>query len=519
MDFTLQDIPLRDLRDGDAEVPDVLPGRGLLDGGGPLGGFRNRCAAVYRLRLLVLLVALTIFQYGVVGPSLPYIVNTFFAARHGGGDCEDTPSSDPCRRGAADATLYHGVSGGISKSVAWLLALGLGSWSDVIGRRPLFRSKALVSVLPIAALAVHSVWGVSLWLYLVFSPIYEAYDINGVFLALMSDVITDPEERTAVFGMFMATLILVAGCVLPIASLIPQRAGVILSLITSALKLIYVFTIFPETVPVVAPGAKPQSLLGTPAAAFRIFTRNSFIFRMVLVLVISGLAIAGIFSVVPPFWLAYIGVKRQMIGVIGGLGGASMIITFVVVLGPMVARFGNVRALQASLFACLAYSLLSALASEVWHICVLSFALAGPCMVQIPVISAIKSNLVNEHEQGLVQGLLAAVRVIAVASADIFFGFFYRYITDDGKKKARSAVLPAFALILGLCLLSLLLGLSLPRTPPPPTVREDPSLELAAIRPADNESLGKSASAADDDGDAGAGAPGRSSCEAGHGAA
>ncbi|CAE8615438.1 unnamed protein product, partial [Polarella glacialis] len=63
-----------------------------------------------------------------IGPCLQYIILTFFAASHGGGDCELTPSSEPCRLAASDAAVYNGASSGICNVVGAFVALGLGSY-------------------------------------------------------------------------------------------------------------------------------------------------------------------------------------------------------------------------------------------------------------------------------------------------------------------------------------------------------------------------------------------------------
>merc|ERR1740121_2084321 len=57
-------------------------------------------------------------MFAIVGPLFQYVVLTFFASYHGGGDCMQDPKSDPCRKAAADMTIYQAVCGFLTGIVA-----------------------------------------------------------------------------------------------------------------------------------------------------------------------------------------------------------------------------------------------------------------------------------------------------------------------------------------------------------------------------------------------------------------
>lgn len=439
----------------------------------------------WRLRYVFVLAWLTTLQYGSLGPSLMYLSQSFFAGS--GADCEAHPSSDICKKGAVDLAFWSGISRGASHSVAWLLALSMGSWSDTLGRRPIFRAKASASIVPIVMLALHVCFGVSLWLYLVAGPIYEAFDINGVFLAFMSDVIQEPHARAQAFGVLIIGWFGGAFVVLPLAAFLPTGIAVVISLATAVVKLVYMFTVFPETSQAAVAAAcdgksrpAPPNLFNVAREAARVFCRHSFIIRMALVLVLSGLSLAGLGTVATPILTGYLGMEKKAITGLLVVIGVSVVISMVCLMPPLVRCAGEVRALQACLAVSAVFPVLFPLCATPVHVAILSGILGGPMCLQFPIISAIKSNLVSQEEQGLVQGALAAARVVATALADVFFGWFFHYATAGGTLPRSSTFVPLGGVAL-LAVVAFLLALSLPSKPPPPPDAARPPVSEGAV--------------------------------------
>lgn len=444
----------------------------------------SKAIIAYRMRYVLALVWLIVLQYGTIGPAATYISTSFFA----GSDCEPKPDSAPCKKGAAELAYWRGLSAGASHSVAWLAAVALGSWSDSVGRRPLFISKSAMSLLPSAALFLHVWVGLTLWAYLVIIPMYEAFDTNGVFLAVMSDVITETHSRATAYGVLITGVVLGVAIVLPLAALLPEGAAVIVSMVAAVVKLVFVCTAFPETAPSAAKGSRPFNPVALARDIAEVFCRrNSCIARMALVLLLTGLTGTGLQAIAVPILTGYIGMTRATMTLLGACCAASALLSMLGLLGPLVRSVGEVGSLRVCLGAAVAYPPLFAACTRPSHVMLLSGLLVGPMSLLFPVISSIKSNLVAEDEQGLVQGALAAVRVAAVAAADLFFGWLFQHATQGGSAPRSATMLP-LATVTGLAVAALAIACSLPPVlPPPPPPRRaaalarGSSLELSGL--------------------------------------
>lgn len=431
----------------------------------------GRCAHMYQLRHIICALVLVCLQ-GTVAPAAPYIVNTFFAATHGGGDCEAVPDSDPCRQGAADAAFFRGYSSAVADIIGMLTAVNLGSCSDSIGRRPLLRVNAVLRSLPYVALAGHMVAGLTLWVYLVLGAAVEGFDVNGVFGALLHDAIPNPDDKAAAFGIFFVVMCLVGAIVLPIGFIMPPLFALAVTLVAIVLKLLYLFIAFPETAPVAASAQeRSSSFLEVARVTFRVLTRNSFIFRMSAILALFGLGGSGYAVLGPLYMNGYVGVKRSDSLVLALVAGASVLAMFAVALGPLVARLGEVRVLQISMVASTVFPLLWPACTEVWHLCVLFGLFSGPLMLSVPVVISIKGKLVAGDELGLVQGAMASISKLMATLGLAFFGWLAGYATDGGQVKSTGAFYMPMSFVAGFNLAALLLSASLPTSLPPPPTR------------------------------------------------
>jgi len=281
------------------------------------------------------------------------------------------------------------------------------------------------------------------------------------------------------------------GIVMPFGFLLPQEWALVASLAAGGIKLIYLFVLFPETSSQHSSTAEitpPQSPLVTCRRAIKVLTRNSFIAMFAMTLIISGLAGAGYAIVMPPFMTGYLGFKRVDKLALALAAAVSVMITFLGVLGPVVQQFGQVRALQFSLAASASCPFLAASCREQWHLIALAAVLAGPVVMSIPLVSALKSNLVAQDEQGLIQGAVASLGKGAATLGFLVFSFIYRSETESGKVESIEAALPSFMVIAVFSLASLALACNLPLQPPPPP--SEPSslvtgeLELGTWSPA-----------------------------------
>ncbi|CAE7870106.1 Tetracycline resistance protein, class A [Symbiodinium microadriaticum] len=436
------------------------------------------CQQVYCSRHLLVLFGLGTLQQ-LIGPCVPYIIGTFFAAQYGGGDCEVNPSSEPCRRAATFAALVFGWSNAAANLVAMLLAVCLGSCSDVLGRRPLIRAFGVATMLPCLALALHVTTGITLWIFLVLQPLVECFDINGVYLAVMADAIDDPQERAAAFGAFMAACMLLVGLVVPFGFILPSVWLIRVSVIAGTVKLVYLFFVFPESAKhksfsPLAP-EEEQSLvsgkmnpISSACSAFSLLNRNAFIARLAMVLVCAGLAASGYAIVMPPFMMGYLGYTRSNKLILVCAMAISALVSFTCLLGPAVKKCGQVRVLQHCLAASVIVPFLVAFCQEQWQLALICFLFAGPIALAVPLVQALKSMLVSPAEQGLVQGAVASMSKGAATVGFVVFSTMFAFTSGGGKVDSVGAVLPSFALIAGIFAISAILAGTLPSTPPQP---------------------------------------------------
>lgn len=434
---------------------------------------KSKWSYVFDLRYLVGLLIFAILQ-NTVNPSVPYMINTFFAERYGGGDCEATPKSGPCQKGAVDAAFYHGLSDAAAHIMAMFLAMPLGKCSDSIGRLPVMRTYNVLLLLPLVALTSYIVGGITLWFYLVLAPAVEAFDVNGVFLAIMSDIVQTPEDRAAAFGIFIGVLMIVVGIVGPCGFLLPQKYTLVVSLVAAFLKLVYIFMVFPETAPkAVASSAQHSSFIDVVRQASRILTRNAFILRMALVLALVSLAGGGFAIVMPPFMTGYLGFTRRDKLIMMICAILSALVGFLGLLNPLITRFGSVRVLQMSLTSFIMFALVSPACTYKWHMWILTVLSFGPMLLALPVVTAIKSNLVRQSEQGLLQGSIASISKGATTLGFMLNGLVIKAATHSGSNVSQSSVFLPFCVIASIACMSLLVACSLPLDPPSPPSDDD----------------------------------------------
>mmetsp|Transcript_31770 Transcript_31770/g.73755 ORF Transcript_31770/g.73755 Transcript_31770/m.73755 type:complete len:469 (+) Transcript_31770:62-1468(+) len=428
------------------------------------------CIVARRLWFFFVIVTLAVSMFTIIGPIYPYIVLSFFAKDHGGSDCISMPKSEPCRLAAADVTSYNSVVGSLTSAVSVFSALTLGSVSDSIGRRAIFITKGLLTTSALGALALYQLAGVNLWIFLVLKPVSAMWDFNGVFLALVADMIPEKEMRVVAVSTLLALTLAMALVSLALGALLPITVCFALALTAGAVKLFFYFAFFPETLaaPTSQAMRQRQGPVGALRAALQVLTANAFIFRMACTAAIGSVSTMGTGLVAQAYLTAYIGMRRQELAELSVVMGASVVVTVTGLARPLVECFGDVRTYQLSLIGVAVLPAGFCLCSEPWHVMLLCGLFTGPMILQFPTVTAIKSNLVGDAEQGLMQGALASLLNAASAAAALGFGWMYSVCTEGGTVASRqSAFLPLLvASLIGAA--SFLVSLSLPKQVPPP---------------------------------------------------
>jgi MFS family permease len=392
---------------------------------------------------------------------------TFFAGKYGGGDCQLTPKSDACRRASSDAAVYHGVAGAISHSVAWLFALMLGSFSDKHGRRPILLAAALLAILSRISLASHLMGVTSLWVFLVVEPTLTIFDVHGVFLAVMNDVVRDPKQRIIANSVTMGVMFGSGGLAGLLGGTLSSKAAVTISLTLGALQVIFLMWSFPETVSARLRGGIED--IGQDALNLRDLMRDSaqllrkspFIQRMTSVLIFSSLSATGFQNTFMPYLTAYLGFTQHENGQLMVACGISIVAAFVLGMKILLSVFGEIYSMRLLLALKVVFYLLCAASWTAPQVFLVHFLLVGPVVLLIPIMAAIQSNLAGDEEQGRMQGILTAVKIMATAFGEIVFAGFYRYSTSGGANPNRFSALPGIFAAIALAMVAFMLASSL----------------------------------------------------------
>ncbi|CAE7266133.1 griF, partial [Symbiodinium sp. CCMP2592] len=307
-------------------------------------------------------------------------------------------------------------------------------------RRREWSGQALASavrhmLVPTLALALHVCGGVTLWLYLILKTVVEAFDINGVYLAMMSDIIEDPQERAAAFGTFMAAVMVLFVAGMPLGYVIPRGVALAISVAAGMARMAYLFVIFPETSRKATQQQSPvqKNPLQTMVSACSLLSKNAFAKRLACVLVCSGIGTAGYGVALPPFMMGYLGYTRSNKLVLMCVAAVSALVAFGVLLEPLVKVLGQVRTLQLCLATSAAVPLLTAVCKDQWQLGVLTPILVFPILMSIPLVSALKSAVVSSRDQGLVQGAVASMTKGASTAGSLIFGSVFAATTGGGK--------------------------------------------------------------------------------------
>jgi MFS family permease len=386
----------------------------------------------HKLRYVLFLVVLAVSASVIPSPSTQFVKLSFFATKYGGGDCQRTPSSDACRRASSDAAVYHGIAGAISHSVAWLFALMLGSFSDGHGRRPILCAAGCLSLLSRISLAMHLLGSTTLWLFLIVEPILTIFDVHGIFLAVMNDVVKDRKERIVANSVTMGVMLGTAGLAGLIGGALPAKVAVSISIMLGVGQLVFLFSRFPETVPVQLRGGienisnsdfNPWELVHDSA---QIVLKSPFIYRMTLVLIFSGLSATGFHNTFVPYLAAYLGFNQHTNGLLLLAGGISIVVSFTFAMRPLIAAYGEIGTTRLLLALKVVFYVLCTASWTATQVFLVHIFLLGPVVLLIPIMATIQSNLVDDEEQGRMQGILTAVKVLATAVGEIFFTWFYK---------------------------------------------------------------------------------------------
>lgn len=322
-----------------------------------------------------------------------------------------------------EAALWGGALSMLYALLQFLCAPLLGGLSDQYGRRPVLLIGLAALTLDYAILSVAG----GLFVLLVGRAVAGA---AGATYATASAVIADitPEsERAARFGLVGATFGVgfVLGPVL--GGLVAEwhvRAPFMLAAVLAGLNLLFGALTFPETLP--ASARRP--LDRRAANPFRAL--HAALAMPGLTTLLTAFALFHLANHVYPTLWAFWGNARfdwspAMIGITLATYGCLMAIVQGVLVGPVVARFGEWRVAVwgCVMGACAATGF--AVVNISWMVFPL-IAVAALSDLAPPALTSLMSRQVSESKQGALQGVLSAITALtAVLTPPLVTGLFY----------------------------------------------------------------------------------------------
>ncbi len=334
----------------------------------------------------------------------------------------------------------------------------MGNLSDRFGRRPLL----LLAVFGLGVDYLFHAFAPSIfWLFVgraIAGLCGSSYVIANAYIA---DV-TAPEERGKAFGLMGAAF--GVGFVLgpAIGGLLGEfgpRVPFFVAAAISALNFVYGWFVLPETLP--PEKRRPfEWRRANPFGTFAVFRTYKGVLPLCMVLGLFFFA-SSVYPAIWPFWgpakfdwsVAMVGVTLAAFGIVAA--------TFQgVVLGPAVARFGEVRVIRIGMVSAVIAATGYGLAPGLVAVLIL-LVVHGPEGFVHPTLTALMSKAVPDDAQGELQGGISSVMNIAMLGGTVFFsqvfGFFMQPVAP--------VVSPDIAYFVAGGLLALTLGLFLVTRP------------------------------------------------------
>jgi DHA1 family tetracycline resistance protein-like MFS transporter len=393
----------------------------------------RRAALVF----IFITVLIDVLAFGLIIPVLPHLVEQFV-----GGDTEQ-------------AAYWVGLFGTVFAAIQFLSAPVQGALSDRFGRRPVILLSCLGLGLDFVFMALAPTLA---WLLLgrIISAVTSASFTTAN--AYIADV-TAPENRAKSFGMIGAAFglgfvvgPLVGGVLGDIDLRLPFWAAAALALVNFA----YGLFVLPESLPKEKRSARFDWSHARPMGSVHLLRRYPKLIGLVFVVLLANMA----HYVYPSTFVLFADVRygwdQKQVGYVLALVGVLSVVVNGVLVGRLVRRMGERRALVLGLSCGVVGFVVYAFASTPW-LFLLGLPISALWAVAQPATQALVTREVGPEVQGRLQGaMMSLVSLAGILAPALFAGSFGFFIGDHAPVYfPGAAFLVAAVLLAGAVLLAL----------------------------------------------------------------
>jgi len=386
------------------------------------------------LAFIFVTVLIDVLAFGVIIPVLPHLIEGFV-----GGD-------------TAHAAYWVGLFGTVFAAIQFFSTPIQGALSDRFGRRPVILASCLGLGLDFLFMALAQTLP---WLLVgrIISGVAAASFTTAN--AYVADV-TPPEQRAKSFGMIGAAFgvgfvvgPLIGGLLGEIDLRLPFWFAAVLALLNFA----YGWFVLPESLPPERRTPTFDWSHAKPLGSLALLKRYPQVFGLAAVVFIANLAHYVYPSVFVLFADYAYGWGQKEVGYVLALVGVLNIIVNVALVGRVVARFGERRALLASLACGAAGFAIYGAAGSGW-LFLLGLPVSALWAISAPATQALITRQVGADAQGRIQGaLMSLVSMAGIIGPAVFAGSFGWFIGPAAPARVPGAPWFIASLLLAIAVL------------------------------------------------------------------
>jgi len=421
--------------------------------------------------------------YGISMPLEDYVSLNFFAQKYANLrpeliHCEITPDLDYCKKAVNDNVEWKSITGVMAAAIQLCLGPAIGMISDAYGRQPVIVTINIIHLVPAIAQALFVYFNVSLYLwYALF--IFAVVPDLAVWLALITDLIENPQNRASAFGLTVVAWQLSVLLGMAVGSTMPLPAAIAAALLFKVANIAYMFFGLSETLP--SERRKPLSSgVLRQGGGLLILFRSWQLRSVTFVFIISQFVNDGLAKVGNSYFQKYLN-WNQHDNYMGAILAELSVLTWTgLFLQPFLSYSGEIGILFISQAVCAIKYTCTYFVTSKEQFCALQGTLAGAAGLTFPVAAALKSNMVDDDEQGHIQGAVQTGKNVAGFLGTVCFGALFNMLDTnlvvgsgvDHKQTAK--LIFVFGAILSLCAMPIIV--TLPR-------------DIMQQKPADNQRL------------------------------